>query len=137
MKAITIIVFLAVGSLFADLVAQEHILSFIKKCESIESVEMDAIRNPKENNVTLLAIRFSDNDDLLNELLAAFKADEPNANEIIERKVDGKMMPSMITFDEVCFSVKIAKETKTVSLTQMNGDKIKSKIAAERRKHIH
>jgi hypothetical protein len=125
-KAMTIILLLIVGSFLANVYAQEHILAFIKKCVSIESVDMTSIRSKGEES--LITVSFKNNEALVNEFLAAIKADEAEATDIIERKIKGKMVPTMITFSDVAFSFHVSDEGDVI-ITQMAGNKVRRKIS--------
>lgn len=111
-QMICIALCLIVGSILGELHAQEHIKAVINKCVAMDEVEVTRIRN-KERTVT--TINFKNNDALVNEIAAACQKDESKAEQVIERKVNGKMVPNFYRFEKGSFSFKV--EEKGVSAT--------------------
>jgi predicted enzyme related to lactoylglutathione lyase len=108
-KSILLIGLLLAGSLMTDLLAQTHLQTLVKKCESMENVDMDIIRQrdpqTKEFYNSVVTVRIKDNAALMQEFLDAFKADENEAVNIVERKQNGKIVPSLYRFDKVSYTL--------------------------------
>jgi len=109
-----VVLFLLSGSVVSEIQAQTNIKAVIKKCETLDNVDMSRVRN-KERVIT--SVNFKNNDALMNEILDALKKDETTAEQIIESKVNGKMVPTFYRFDKGTFSLNIDQEKKTVSAT--------------------
>jgi lipopolysaccharide export LptBFGC system permease protein LptF len=98
-------ILLIAGNFTLNASAQTHIEALVKKCESMESVDMNVIRNRNretkklERSITTVIIK--DNEALVNEFIAAFKADEGDVIQVIENKSSGKLMPSQYIFEGV------------------------------------
>ena len=120
-----LVLFLIAGSFSIEMIAQENIQAVIKKCESIESVEMSVIksRNAQTNKIerVITSISFSSNPSLLNEFLAAFKKDEEKASKVIENKVNGKLVPSFYRFKGVAYSFSM-DNSGNVSISEIRSD---------------
>lgn len=95
---------LLAGSWAGDLLAQTNLNALIKKCESMEKVNVDVIydkdRKTKKPVKEVITITFSrkDNPKLLDEFLDAFRKDKEAAYKVMESKIDGKVMPSFYRF---------------------------------------
>jgi hypothetical protein len=105
-----IAILLIAGSFSIDAVAQTNISALIKKCENNESVDMNVVRkknketNQLEREVISLTIR--DNEALVKEFIAAFKADEKDAEEVMEhRRGGGEQSSIMYRFENVSYSL--------------------------------
>lgn len=95
---------LLAGSWTGDLLAQTNLNALMKKCESMEKVNVDVIydkdRKTKKPVKEVITITFSrkDNPKLLDEFLDAFRKDKEAAYKVMESKIDGKVMPSFYRF---------------------------------------
>ena len=144
-KILAMVLILAAGSMLSFASAQERIKALIKKCETIESVDMNIIKSrrsatsyaessasqdnkpattssttkgPLEESVITVSIH--DNETLVNEFLAAFKAEEENATDVMSSKKDGKIVPSHYNFEDgLSFSFSM-RDKANATITQMN-----------------
>jgi hypothetical protein len=121
------------GSFSIEASAQRHLKALIKKCETIDAVDMNIVRdrdketNQWKNQITSLTIK--DNEALVNEFIAAFKADADSALQIIENKQNGKMVPSLYTFEEENYSFNLKdKAHASVTVVPQNEFRFKDKI---------
>ncbi len=115
MKGIVIsMLLLLIGSICAEVSAQENIEAVIRKCESMESVNMTVVRNrdPKTKKLqqTITSISIKNNPALVNELVAALKKDEPNATQAIDRKKNGKIVPQYYSFGSISYSFSLKED---------------------------
>lgn len=109
MKAKSVIVLiLLIGGFCLDISAQQNIKAVVKKCESMESVEMTVIRkrnkDTKQLEKAITTINFKSNPSLVDEFVQAFKQDEPSATQVIDKYVNGKLVPQFYRFDGVSVS---------------------------------
>jgi glycine cleavage system regulatory protein len=78
-----------------QLVAQENLDALIKKCETIESIDINVVRTrnsqTKELETKAVTITIKENPALINEFLAAFKKDEINATMVTEDRKGGRI----------------------------------------------
>ncbi|MDR3062002.1 MAG: DUF5024 domain-containing protein [Dysgonamonadaceae bacterium] len=104
-----ITIILIVGCLSNDLMAQDALKAMIKKCESLDNVEMSVVRKKNketlkvEQSITTITINVS-NKALIDEFIAACEKDEPSAYEVIYSKKKGKVIPQFFRFKNVNFS---------------------------------
>ncbi len=95
---------LMAGSWASNLMAQTNLNALMKKCESMEKVNVDVIydkdRKTKKPVKEVITVTFSrkDNPKLLDEFLDAFRKDKEAAYKVMESKIDGKVMPSFYRF---------------------------------------
>ncbi len=126
-------VLLMVGSLAGDLLAQANLNALMKKCESMEKVNVDVIydkdRKTKKPVKEVITITFSrkDNPKLLDEFLDAFRKDKESAYKVMESKIDGKVMPSFYRFaagtSDISFSLEdLNKKFKGNEYMLRNGE---------------
>lgn len=126
-------VLLMVGSLAGDLLAQANLNALMKKCESMEKVNVDVIydkdRKTKKPVKEVITITFSrkDNPKLLDEFLDAFRKDKEAAYKVMESKIDGKVMPSFYRFaagtSDISFSLEdLNKKFKRNEYMLRNGE---------------
>ena len=91
------LVFLA-GSA-ASALAQENLLAMIKKCESMNDVDLTVMTQPKHwkerNNMTIVKFK---NPQLEKEFQTAFMKDKDNASNLNYMRENGKTNPQIITF---------------------------------------
>lgn len=126
-------VLLMVGSLAGDLLAQANLNALMKKCESMEKVNVDVIydkdRKTKKPVKEVITITFSrkDNPKLLDEFFDAFRKDKESAYKVMESKIDGKVMPSFYRFaagtSDISFSLEdLNKKFKGNEYMLRNGE---------------
>ena len=95
---------LMAGSWASNLMAQTNLNALMKKCESMEKVNVDVIydkdRKTKKPVKEVITVTFSrkDNPKLLDEFLDAFRKEKEAAYKVMESKIDGKVMPSFYRF---------------------------------------
>ena len=86
---ITMIMVIAAG-FFVNTSAQEALKAIAKKCETMENVDISVViskdKETKKNNSNMMRIEFNQNEPLKNEILAAFKKDRDDADNIAESK---------------------------------------------------
>jgi hypothetical protein len=92
---IAVVILLLTGSLATDLYAQETLKALVKKCENMENVDVDVIRRrnkeTKKLEQVITEVSFSNNQALVNEIIAAFDKDKEMADQEIEEKSNGKI----------------------------------------------
>lgn len=120
---------LMVGSWAGDLLAQENLNALMKKCESMEKVNVDVIydkdRKTKKPVKEVITITFSrkDNPKLLDEFLDAFRKDKEAAYKVMESKTDGKVMPSFYRFaagsSDISFSLEYMLRNEEIQITKI------------------
>ncbi len=124
---------LMAGSWAGDLLAQTNLNALMKKCESMEKVNVDVIydkdRKTKKPVKEVITITFSrkDNPKLLDEFLDAFRKDKEAAYKVMESKIDGKVMPSFYRFaigtSDISFSLEdLNKKFKGNEYMLQNGE---------------
>lgn len=124
---------LMAGSWAGDLLAQANLNVLMKKCESMEKVNVDVIydkdRKTKKPVKEVITITFSrkDNPKLLDEFLDAFRKDKESAYKVMESKIDGKVMPSFYRFaagtSDISFSLEdLNKKFKGNEYMLRNGE---------------
>lgn len=115
---------LLVGSFSMNLSAQEHLAAVVKKCEAIDSADVNVIyqRNPttKKLQQMIKTVSLDKNPAIVNEVLAAFEKDKAMAVQAIDGKTKGKMMPQFYKFSDgkinISYSVSVS-DSGDVSLT--------------------
>ncbi|MCL1938586.1 MAG: DUF5024 domain-containing protein [Candidatus Azobacteroides sp.] len=102
------VLLLVMGSFSMKIVAQENLAAMVKKCESIESVDMNIVRqkNPhtKKTESIITSVTIRSNPALVSEFLTAFRKDEDNAYQVVENKQGGKIVPSFCQFKGVSYA---------------------------------
>jgi len=92
-RLIISVIFLLTGSLFVNISAQEALRAIVKKCETMDNIECNIVkaRDEKTKKVTryIVSFKFSENEALKKEILAAFEKDKETANRENMRKKDG------------------------------------------------
>ena len=97
-------ILLIVGSWAGDLLAQTNLNALMKKCESMDKVNVEVIYDrdlkTKKPVKEVVTITFStkDNPKLLDEFVNAFQKDKEAAYKVIESKQNGKVLPSFYRF---------------------------------------
>lgn len=99
------ILFLFTGCFSMGAYAQKNIMALVKKCETIESVDMNVIRKRNKDTKKLeegiVTVKIKSNPSLIDEFIDAFKKDENDATEVIENKKNGKLTPQLYKFDNL------------------------------------
>jgi poly(A) polymerase Pap1 len=125
---IVVAILLLTGSLSADLFAQETLKALIKKCESMENVNVNVVRSKnketRELEQEMTSISFRNNQALVNEFIAAFAKDKEMADQEIENKSNGKITNLFYRFGDVSYSFSQHDDTGA-SVSVMNGNKEK------------
>lgn len=102
-KAMAIATLFLAGSLSMGLQAQENLKALVKKCESMNHVDMDVVykkdRVTKKTERVIKTLSFTDAQ-LMNDFLTAFEKDKNAAYRVIESKKSGKIRPSFYGFFE-------------------------------------
>ena len=105
---VAVLLFLMIGSFSMKIGAQENLAAMVRKCETMESVDMNVVRqkNPqtKKTESVITSITIKSNPVLVNEFLNAFQRDENKAYQVIEKKKGGKTIPSFYQFVGVSYS---------------------------------
>ena len=120
---------LMAGSWASNLMAQTNLNALMKKCESMEKVNVDVIydkdRKTKKPVKEVITVTFSrkDNPKLLDEFLDAFRKDKEAAYKVMESKIDGKVMPSFYRFAVGTEKYESRRSNVSTSKRRANGDK--------------
>ncbi|GGJ99275.1 DUF5024 domain-containing protein [Parabacteroides faecis] len=123
-KTILLCVALLMGCMAEGLKAQEHLNALMKKCENMDTIDMNVIynknRETKKTEKIIKTVTFSNNQKLLDEFVAAFEKDKDAAYKIIDDKKSGKLLPSFYRFgsgkNDISYSLSVSKSGKiTVS----------------------
>ncbi len=99
-KTILLCVILLLGGLTEGLKAQENLNALMKKCENMDTIDMNVIynknRETKKTEKIIKTVTFSNNQKLLDEFVTAFEKDKDAAYKIIddkERKTAAFILP--------------------------------------------
>ncbi|MDR1719008.1 MAG: DUF5024 domain-containing protein [Dysgonamonadaceae bacterium] len=117
------ILVLLTGFISSEVIAQSTIDALIKKCETLESIDMEVIKNKKkgdkeaENRV--VSIRITDDQALVEEFIAAFTKDSDNADQQTIRKSKNKALYSL-KFGKVDYTLN-ATGNKNARITVRTG----------------
>ena len=107
-NVLAIAILLIIAGVNSDLMAQTTLKALVKKCESIENVEMNIARKKDRETLkikqSITYIKIVSNKALVDEFIAAFEKDEPFAYEAIRSKEDGRMIPFHFKFKGVTFN---------------------------------
>lgn len=123
-KTILLCVILLLGGLTEGLKAQENLNALMKKCENMDTIDMNVIynknRETKKTEKIIKTVTFSNNQKLLDEFVVAFEKDKDAAYKIIDDKKSGKLLPSFYRFGsgktDISYSLSVSKSGKvTVS----------------------
>ena len=94
-RLIILVILLITGSFFVNISAQEALRAIAKKCETLDNIECNIVksRNHKTQEVAhyMMSFKFSKNETLRKEILAAFEKDKGVAIRESIRKKDGLM----------------------------------------------
>lgn len=102
-KKITLaIVLLLTAGLSISMQAQEHLSALVKKCETMDNVDMNVAQNKnretKKPERVIKTLTIKDNPKLVDEFVAAFAKDKEAAYRVIEKKQEGRIVPSFYRF---------------------------------------
>lgn len=115
-----LLLFLIVGTMSSSIMAQQNLSAWMKRCESVESIEMTVItrRNPetKKEESKIVKVVFVDNKALLDELLSAFQKDKESAYQFSEKKSTGVIRPEFCRFSK--------NKTETRYMFEFKGNKV-------------
>jgi len=135
------IVLIVAGSLTMKPLAQENIKAMIKKCESMDVIDANIVRNKPITNYTTTTTRSGDTASvrrtlfpmaprsivnitlkytpaLEKELVAAFRKDQDKANHEVEQIKGGKVSHMLYRFDDAEYSFTIKNDTITINATE-------------------
>lgn len=94
------------GAVASSIQAQKHLDALVKRCESMDKVNVEVILSKDkktrqlERSIKTISFSSKDNPQLLNDFLEAFKADQNEAYKVSDRSVKGKVYPSFYRFDD-------------------------------------
>lgn len=118
---------LLLGNFSIDVVAQSNLDALVKKCETMDSVNMNILKNkdPQTKKIirVIKTITIRDNPSLTNEFIEAFKKDEEQAFRVVDEKIGQKVYPSYYQFDNVSYSFSITKDGKITSISAIEEPK--------------
>lgn len=103
-KSLVLAMALLFGVGIGSLQAQEHLSALMKKCETIDKVDIQVLyqKDPQtkkpEKNIVTVTFRAQDNPKLHKDFLEAFRKDRESAYKVIENKQNGKIVPSYYRF---------------------------------------
>jgi hypothetical protein len=122
-------IMLLVGSFSVNLTAQETIEALVKKCESMESVNIRIVRNRDKakkitESVVQIIIPAQSDQALIDSFVAAFRKDREMANEEIENIEKGKLVRLFYRFDKRTYSLSIQGDGSAKVSIIDQGDKI-------------
>ena len=94
-RLIIAVTLILTGSFFMNISAQEALKAIAKKCETMENIDVSIVRSKdkktKEPTQVVMIFRFSKNEALKKEILAAFEKDKDMADQETVQKRDGFM----------------------------------------------
>lgn len=125
-KTILLAALLLLGSICGVSQAQENLNALMKKCETMDKIDMNVIynknRETKKTEKIIKTVSFSNNEKLLNEFVAAFEKDKDAAYKIIDQKSKGKLLPSFYRFSngktDINYSLSVSDDG-SVSVTKI------------------
>lgn len=94
------------GAVGGSIQAQKHLDALVKKCESMDKVNVEVILSKDkktrqlERSIKTISFSSKDNPQLLKDFIEAFKADQDEAYKVSDRSVKGKIYPSFYRFDD-------------------------------------
>ncbi|MDR2919154.1 MAG: DUF5024 domain-containing protein [Tannerella sp.] len=107
-QLIVVLVLLVAGCFSMDLSAQETLKALVKKCENMENVNVNIVRNKDKTtrkvSKVITSISFSNNEVLVKEILAAFNKDKDMADQEIENRSNGRVNNLFYRFGSVSYS---------------------------------
>ena len=125
-----------VGGFSMNLVAQESLDALVKKCETMESVDMNIARtrDPKTKKIIreTIRIKFCKNPALENEFVAALKMDEVEATLANVNKKEGKTFSMLFRFENGRTYSLTREGEDCVSISIINGQSISHSVTTPR-----
>ncbi|MDR1676473.1 MAG: DUF5024 domain-containing protein [Tannerella sp.] len=118
---------LLAGGAWMEPAAQETIDALVKKCESLDKVKVNIVRNrdPETKEVTRsivsILIPLQSHQALIDGFVAAFQKEKENAEQELENRENGKLISLFYRF-----------EKKSYSLSMNNGEAVVSIIENDR-----
>jgi len=85
------------GAVGGSIQAQKHLDALVKKCESMDKVNVEVILSKDkktrqlERSIKTISFSSKDNPQLLKDFIEAFKADQDEAYKVSDRSVKGKI----------------------------------------------
>lgn len=122
---------LLAGSFSFDLMAQESLDALIKKCETIETIDINIVRNKdpktktKTRSIVNITIPARTNQTLIDEFVAAFKKEKDNTVREIENRKGGKVVNLHYQFEKKVYTFNLGYDDGNahVSIIDHEGDK--------------
>lgn len=103
-----VVIFVIAGCFSTELVAQEAIKALVKRCETMNNVDVNIVRrknkDSKELNRSIINISFNNNEALVQEIVAAFNKDRNAADEEMENRSNGKVNNLTLRFGQTRYS---------------------------------
>lgn len=120
-------ILLIAGCFSTELVAQEAIKALVKRCETMNNVNISIVRNKnkdtKEVSRSITSIDFSNNDALTKEFVAAFEKERNQADQEMENRSNGKVNSLYYTFGNTTYSFSVNEDGRvSVSVIEKNDD---------------
>lgn len=118
-KVLFLVIFLcAVSGYINNISAQETLKALVVRCETMDEVSVSIVhqrdRETKQTTQIVKSLKFTDNKSLKDEFLAAFDKDKDEAIQVIEKKKDGKIVPSYYQFADgdfnVSYTIKVSED---------------------------
>ena len=109
-KNVLIMALLFITSSFSmNVFAQENIEALIKRCETIQSIDMTVIskQNPQTKKLEreMVSLTICENPSLVNEFVAVFEKDKEKAIRITENRKGGQITNSSYEFEDVTYII--------------------------------
>ncbi len=107
-KMLLVAMLFIIGSLTNESAAQNTLRALMKKCETIDNIDVNVVRqkNKETLKVTqiITTVQIPASDKMVDEFIAAFEKDEPSAYQVISSKKNGRIVPQYYKFNNVSFS---------------------------------
>ncbi|MDH6306505.1 putative membrane-anchored protein [Parabacteroides sp. PF5-5] len=127
-RLIVVAILLIAGSLSTELFAQDAIKALVQKCENMENVNVNIVRNRNKETRkverTITSISFSNNEALVNEFIAAFNKDKEMTDQEIENRSNGKVNNIFYRFGNTSYSFTQGEEgSGSISIIERSDNK--------------
>ena len=131
-RVLVIAMIIAAASSASSVFAQDRIVALFKKCETLANVDMSVIRERIDGKMTeaMVTVDIKNNEPLINEFLAAFKAEEANMLSSVEKKEDGKLVPSVMEFENFSIILRLSDKANARISKAAENRKVKAPKAA-------
>lgn len=107
-NVIVVAILLIAGSFSTEVFAQETLKALVKKCETMENVNINVVRNrdkeTRKMKRMIVNISFNNNPALLKEFIDAFEKDKEMADQEISNSANGKITNMFYRFGNVSYS---------------------------------